>query len=220
LGAVPNLDEIRSQRFAYLLAVYEAADGGEGRFVSSTEIQESLGFDEELADKVTAYLRGEGLLDWAAFAAIKLTHRGVKEVEQALGAPAEPTEHFPAVVVAQNYINVGSMSHSQIQQDSPGSSQTLGTADLAVLRELILEISSAALNLGLGEDDARDLKADLATIEAQLSSSRPKHGILREALASTRAILEGASAAGVASAAPHVPQLVERIVQALAALRL
>jgi Mn-dependent DtxR family transcriptional regulator len=98
---------MRAQRFAFLHAVFEAADGGENRMVRVLDIAESLDFDGETIDRAIDYLVGEGLLAWAAMGMVELTHLGVKEIEDALEHPERPTEHFPASVV--NYINVESM---------------------------------------------------------------------------------------------------------------
>jgi hypothetical protein len=46
-------------------------------------------------------------------------------------------------------------------------------------------------NLGLDFDGLSELMADLKTIDAQLGSSRPKTGIIRECLRSIKAVLEG-----------------------------
>src|SRR5436309_709335 len=97
------LVERQAHRLQYLRAVYDESEGVAGRFLRFTDIGENLGFDEKHAEELADYLVEEGLLEWAAMGVISLTHRGLKEVEEALSAPDEPTEHFPALVVAQNY---------------------------------------------------------------------------------------------------------------------
>ena len=217
---VSALEELRAQRFAYLRAVYDAADGNERAMVPMREIGESLGFDYSQSDTIVTYLDGEGLLKWAAFGLVSLTHWGLKEVEEALSRPDEPTEHFPAYVIAQNYINIGTMSQSQIQQGTVGSSQNLDGSQVEALRDLVADVRAVAATLDLGLDDAGELAADVATVDSQLASPRPKSGVLREALASTRAILEGAAAAGLATGAPQLPGVIERLAHAIAALPL
>ena len=53
------------------------------------------------------------------------------------------------------------------------------------------ELKSQAGNLGLDFDGLSELMADLKTIDAQLTSSRPKTAIIRECLRSIKGILEG-----------------------------
>jgi hypothetical protein len=43
-----EIDEIRAQRFAFLLAVYRAADGDTQEYVQWDPIAEKLGFDGRL----------------------------------------------------------------------------------------------------------------------------------------------------------------------------
>ena len=55
---------------------------------------------------------------------MSITHEGVLEVEQAIAGPDRPTSHFPALVIAQNYLHVGgSVTDSAIQQGTPDSAQ-------------------------------------------------------------------------------------------------
>jgi hypothetical protein len=53
------------------------------------------------------------------------------------------------------------------------------------------ELKTKAGNLGLDFDSLSELMADLKSIDAQLSSSRPKTEIIRECLRSLKATLEG-----------------------------
>src|SRR5919197_800960 len=112
-----SLDEMRAQRFAFLKALYDESEGSTRALVPMDVISEQLGFDRQHSAKLADYLADEDLLRYAAAGPmLEITHWGVKEVEEALSAPEEPTEHFPPIVVAQNYLQVGTMSHSQVQQ--------------------------------------------------------------------------------------------------------
>jgi hypothetical protein len=213
--AVP-LEAIRARRFAFLSALYDAAEGSSDSHVNMRKTARSIGLDDEPADKVVTYLAGEGLLSWAAMGMIRLTHEGVKEVEQAQSAPERPTPHFPPLVLAQTYINVGTMNQSQIQQGTTGSTQWFAAVDVDALRELVDDVRA----LELDPQHARDVEAELAKVEAQLDSPRPDRSVLREALSSTRTILEGAVGGGLANTAHHIPGLVERLAHVLSSLPL
>lgn len=213
-----GLTRLRAQRFAFLRAVYEGCDDGNTlKRVRYQEIAAELGFDEELAAKIAGYLVEENLLEWAAMGGwISLTHWGVVEVEEAIAAPEQETEHFPALVVAENYLHVGSMVGSAVQQGTQGSTQIVESAqDVEALRRLVAELRETLGTLALDDEASEEADADLATLEAQLVSSRPKRAILREGFASLQRIIEGALGAGLATTAPQLPGLAERLAHVL-----
>jgi hypothetical protein len=164
--------------------------------------------------KIAQYLVDEGLLEWAALGGLMaITHWGIKEIEEAIAAPDKATEHFPPLVIAQNYIQVGSMVASSVQQGTQGSVQIASQGiDADTLLALVADIHRVVESAALEEDGRDEAAADLATLDAQLASPRMKAGIVREGLASLQRIIESAVASGVASAAaPQLPELVERI---------
>jgi Mn-dependent DtxR family transcriptional regulator len=75
--------ELQAQRFRFLEALYEKAEGVEGNVIPVHDLASGIGYTNELADKVVTYLVGEGLVKWVTFGNIALTHQGVKEVERA-----------------------------------------------------------------------------------------------------------------------------------------
>jgi hypothetical protein len=95
--------------------------------------------------------------------------------------------------------------------------QTLEAGQLDAIREVLGEIRDVLGSIELEDDSERELESDLATVEAQLGSPRPKHGILREALSSTRSILEGAAGG---AAAPQLPALIHELVHVISSLPL
>jgi hypothetical protein len=216
-----RLNEIRAQRFAFLRAVYDETDGTTERMVQMSDIGAKVGFDDDLTGRIVTYLIDEGLLEWAAMGGlIELTHWGLKEVEEVLSTPEQPTEHFPSLIVAENVLNVGTMTHSQIQQGTTGSTQTLEIIDVPALRDLVADVRAVSASLELEVESTAELEAELATIDAQLGSPRPKSHVLRESLASARAILEGAAGGGLVAGAPQLAGVIERLTTAIASLPL
>ena len=122
--------------------------------------------------------------------AISITHPGVKEIEEALSHPEEATEHFPPVV---NIINVQNMVGSQIQQGTTGSTQTGDFSIEAVqaVRDFVDGLKAQLPQLNLEPERDAEVRADIATVEAQLVSPKPKKGIIRESFSSVRNVLEG-----------------------------
>jgi len=169
--------------------------------------------EDELAD-ACAFLVSEGLIDgdktlWNHFIpyTIRLTHRGITEMERSRTAPEEPTDHFPPIsVISIGGDNIG----SPIQAGSPGAHQavSMGDLDLNRVREIVTEFESQAGSLELSEDDAAQLRADMATVKAQVDSPRPNQRTIRDHLSSARAILEntagGVAAAGLLELFQHV----------------
>ena len=129
---------------------------------------------------------------------MQITHAGVLEVEAALSEPQKPTEHFPAVY---NILHVGTMSGSAIQQGTQHSSQAVSFQQNQVdeVREFLNSLKRDFPQLGLAPEQNADVEADIATVEAQLRSTRPKGTIIKESLHSIRNILEGATGSLLAS---------------------
>ena len=88
-----NLEKIRTLRDLYLKRLYEASDGSVLRVISSAEIGRDLGWDDETSDKVTAYLKDEGLVNFPAVGKVCITHKGVKRVEKAASRLRQPGQN-------------------------------------------------------------------------------------------------------------------------------
>jgi len=190
--------------------VWELTEGDEYKFVNMFEVGNELGFDHDLTSKIYQYLSGEGLIKAHALGgAIGITHAGVMEMEDALTNPSQPTEHFPPV----NIINIHHMEHSQIQQGSPGATQSTSiTGDkLRELRLLFEDINRGYNSIEADTQQKRNLQAQIGTLEAQLNTT-PNTSIVKEALRSIRSILESIGANVISSS------LVPKITQFLGGL--
>ncbi len=199
-----NVEERKKQRFQFLRRLYERTDGNQHNSVIMWDLGKDLGFDKNETNLIVQYLEGEGLLEYDAMGgSIVITHYGVLETEQALSNPEQPTEHFPAL----NIIQIGQMVGSTIQQSSPDATQivTIDVSNFDEVKRLLDEIAMRIDSLGLDEGAKRDVEAEVATIRAQLSTSRPKATVITECLASIKTILE--SAAGGALGAGLISQL-------------
>ncbi|MDI1265558.1 MAG: hypothetical protein PS018_20115 [bacterium] len=113
---------------------------------------------------------------------------------------------------ATNMTVVHSMQQSQIQQASPGANQTftIKPIDVEVLKAFVKEVR--ALVDKVPATDQPQLKADLATLEAQAIAPTPSKNIVSEAASSVRKILE--SAAGSLTAA-NLPALLQKAAELL-----
>jgi hypothetical protein len=93
----------------------------------------------------------------------------------------------------------GSVSNSQIQQHSPNATQVATSGlDVEQVKAFLDALSQAVSDLHLEGDDQAEVEAEVATVESQMASPRPKWGILRESLGSIRRVLEGAGGGAAA----------------------
>lgn len=90
-------------------------------------------------------------------------------------------------------INIGTMTNSQIQQGSDGSSIGLMQSHANDVADIVAAIREALSSLQLASEAKSELVSDLDTVDAQLKSPRPKAGVVRESLKSARTILENAA---------------------------
>jgi hypothetical protein len=106
-----TVEQKKAQRDLFLKRLYEYSDGNVLRDVPYAVIGRALGWDDETSDKVTAYLKNEGLIDFPAVGKVRLTHKGVKRVEKSLShAPRAARRHVPrgfVTLMAEGDIHVG-----------------------------------------------------------------------------------------------------------------
>jgi hypothetical protein len=79
-----TVEQKKAQRDRYLKRLYDFSDGNVLRDVPYAVISQALGWDDDTSDRVTAYLKNEGLIDFPSVGKVRLTHKGVKRVEKAL----------------------------------------------------------------------------------------------------------------------------------------
>jgi hypothetical protein len=188
-----------ADRLRVMNAIFEAAEGSRMSHVSGDWLLEHLGLsDEELGD-ICSYLEAEHLITagreyWGHYTPfmILLTHAGIEEMERSRQAPNQATEHFPPISV----IHIeGDAIGSVVQVGSPRGHQAASTCDLNLdtVREIVGEFETQAASLPLPDGDARQLRADMATVRVQIDLPTPDHYTIREHLQSARAILEYAT---------------------------
>jgi hypothetical protein len=93
----------------------------------------------------------------------------------------------------------GDVSRSQLQQTSEHSSQTMNLQELDVreVAAFIEEVKKAIPRLELEEEAQAEIVAEIRTVESQITSPKPKTGIIKESLKSIGRILEGAAAGAI-----------------------
>ena len=171
------------------------------------KIGDKLGFDAREAEKIAQYLHDEGLIEIIdKDRHIRITHAGIREVEEAREHPEKPTDHFP-----KNVIAIGTMIGSQFSQASPGSTQLniFSADDRRAVEEDLALLKERIDQLELPPQQESDLRAEMETIEAQMKSSKPKWAVIKDSFGSIKGILQAAAA--VAATAPGALQLLSML---------
>jgi len=198
-----TIEETRKKRFQFLYRLYELTGGDESKPFSMFEIGKELGFDEDSTVKIEQYLSGEELINprpgcGTRDREIGISHRGVREIEEAFGNPGRPTQYFPAVI---NITSIGTMTDSQLQIDSPGATQvaTFNENRYGELKEVIQSLKELIDQPDISQQQKSELQVDIQAIEAQMSSPKPKAAIITECIGSIERILEGVTSSALAS---------------------
>jgi len=112
---LPSPEEAKKLRFKYLYEVYKVAmeNAENSRFerhkfaVDKYEVGDRLNLSRNTVDNIVEYLYQEGLVytfkmsgsrgigGYSGIYKIEPTHKGIKEIEEAVEKPDSPTEHFP-----------------------------------------------------------------------------------------------------------------------------
>jgi hypothetical protein len=204
-----DINRKKELRYLFLHRLYELVDGSELKRVAKADVAEGLGASPQEANDVWQYLKGEHLANPVNMA-VSITHAGVVEIEKALSDPDKPTQYFPPV----NIITVHHMNGSVIQQGTVGSIQStqLADTDKIGIDEFVKKLKQALPELGLTKEADSEASADIATIDAQVGSDRPKSGIIKECLRSIQRVLEGAGGSILAQQLlPYIPALIARL---------
>jgi hypothetical protein len=180
-------EDMKEKRFQFLYKLYNLAGGDEFKWFNMLQIGKELGFDGALTDKIVRYLKKERLIEFGSRNIIGISHDGIRKIEEALPNPDIPTPPPPTNII------IGQMINSQIQQASPKATQvgTVNEDRYEELKEVIQSLKESIDKLDLESQDKSDIQAEIQTIEAQISSSKPKVTIITECLGSIRRILEG-----------------------------
>jgi len=198
----------KKQRWDFMHELYNATNGNERKWFNYRDVGKAAGIPGPDLDNVTDYLCGEGLAEFHAIGGtMGITHAGVVEVEEALDRQDQPTTHFPAI---QNIIHIATMTNSVIQQGTTNSNQTvtLSTSDKDLISTFLAAFKASEKDLRMNSETADEARAEIATIEAQLASPRPRANVIGPALKFLEDVAVKASASLTASAViAHLPQI-------------
>jgi len=184
-----DLNQKKKNRFLFLKSLYDTSNGSTDAVFDMHEVGSELLFDSEETSKIVDYLINESLIHpFGLGGTIQLTHWGLKEVEEAMENPSEPTSHFLPI----NIVNIGSMTNSTLQQATHNSSITV-TIDQGKLNDLsniLASLKSIQNTLDTSIDLHKELISEIETIASQEKSPKPKSVIITESLKTIKSILE------------------------------
>lgn len=132
------------------------------------------------------------VLNWA----LKLEEEGIVGD----GLAFSPKEQAAAEKSAQNVTNFyGPVMNPQVALGSSDVIQVSisGTIDTKALADFVERLRVAIPTLMLDSSREAELRAEVATLDAQSASPKPKKSIIKESLTSIRTILEGAAGSAV-----------------------
>jgi hypothetical protein len=99
-----NIEEKEKKRFLFLNTLYKVINGRENLPVNMFLIGKFLNLDQTYVMNIVEYLEGEGLVKSKAFGGFiagkaAITHKGIKEIEDAYNMPNRATQNFPPNII-------------------------------------------------------------------------------------------------------------------------
>ncbi|MDP9080463.1 MAG: hypothetical protein M3O71_23820 [Bacteroidota bacterium] len=144
-----NLIELKRNRFLYLQKIYEKSGGGTNAAFNMTEVGNELGFEGMLTRNIVNYLINESLIEpYALGGFIKITHWGIKEVEEAIENPTESTEHFAPI----NTYNINIHSSGEGNIINTGNNNIISLSNKVNQEEATYKINQIIATLQTSED--------------------------------------------------------------------
>jgi len=137
-----------------------------------------------------------GILDAVRNIVLKWTLNLEKEGVLGEGLTFSKEEKEVASRIPQNVNHFyGDVINPQIQQGTGNLTQLseINSIDIEVVKEFLEFIKSEISNVEFDNERAKEVQAEINTIDAQIVTPKPELGIITESLKSIRTILEGAS---------------------------
>lgn len=187
-------DKTKLNSYSYLSKLYAKTGASVLNPVKGLyRLGQELGFEDDEIKEVLNYISDEGLaIVYLNEEKITITNKGISAVEQAELNPMASTKYFPAVI---------SVRHSGRSGEWPLPTQFYEAKHDAKLRSIKLKELKKSTDLIMGTMDKLQIKpklksklrAELITIDVQISQPKPDLDVIRECVGSIRSILENAT---------------------------
>jgi|GEM_PF-1312064 len=176
-------EDLKSIGLEFLRRVLEATSGQGAAKANLFDVGRDLGLNREEAERVCHALLADGQLEIATLAGgVVITETGRKTLVAAglNETPAGPAEELVVISPLEPDL---SARLAKAGLDGP-ELLLIREEALAELRPLVGQLGQLLAGIKLDQPAAREAAADLAGLEAQLASPRPKAGPVREGLIS------------------------------------
>lgn len=159
-----ELEALSAAARRFVESLYDLTRGDTTAQVSMYDVGSGLGLDREASSAVAQELMGTGLIE------IRTLSGGIGISRD--GAALFGTETNP--------------DHSSRGWLTLGDDPILDLRRIEAVERLLSKVKYAIGELGIPFDQLTDLMADIRTVEAQLTSSQPKTGVIKECLSTLR----------------------------------
>jgi hypothetical protein len=118
-----DIEKRRTDRLRVMKAIFDMSGGSEDQQVLGHELAARVELTPQELGNACHYLAGEGLIEEAMLDMgaspvpywINITHQGIREMEQSLQAPSEPTQHFPQPSRSSTSVAASSVRLSRVE---------------------------------------------------------------------------------------------------------
>jgi len=152
-----------------------------------------LGFEDEEINDILKYINNEGLaIVYLNEEKITITNKGISAVEEAELNPVSATSYFPAIIKVKGL--EGSHESQRLGQFYEAKHDTqISSIKYRELKKSTELIRSSMDKLHITSELRSKLRAELITIDVQISQPKPDIDVIRECVGSIRRILESAT---------------------------
>lgn len=187
-------DETKLKSYSYLSKLYSKT----GAYVLNPvkgvyRLGQELGFEDEEINDILDYINNEGLaIVYLNEEKITITNKGISAVEEAELNPVAPTRYFPAVLGVRHF---GRSDESQLPKQfyEAKHDTQISSIKYKELKKSTELIKGSMDKLHITPELKSKLRAELITIDVQISQPKPDVDVIRECVGSIRSILEMAT---------------------------
>jgi hypothetical protein len=159
-----TLADLDSHTRDFLTALHSATDGDTGAQISMYTVGETVGIDREASSETAEDLMGLGLVEIRTLAgAIGLSQAGADLMAGPPAAGGDPARRL-------------------------GTASPMSADQCALVETLLAALKHDIGSRGLSYETIAEIVADCRTIEAQMTSPKPKTAVVRECLGGLMAI--------------------------------
>jgi hypothetical protein len=187
-------DKTKLKSYSYLSKLYARTGASVLNPVRGVyRLGQELGFENGEIDDILNYISNEGLaIVYVNEEKVTITNKGIGAVEEAELNPVATTKYFPAIIGVRSF---GGSDESQLPKKSYEARHDteIRSIKFKELKKSTELIKGSMDKLQMTPELKSKLKAELITIDVQISQPKPDVDVIRECVGSIRSILENAT---------------------------